>query len=177
MALSFQAFIDDSRKQGGEFVLGGHIATADKWVEFAKDWKLLLPGLGTKDKNGKYHFKMYEMGRAGRIHEAESFYKVIEKHVALSVSIRMNQEEFVRSQERSKVALEQLNVFANFGKWSNPYYFLFRALIDNFHKIRHDKISKIIPDDARVEFIFDDQSEKSFIREAWEQWVALRMKE
>jgi hypothetical protein len=158
MALNFQAFIDDSRTTGGEFT---------------KEWEPILP-LGTKDKNGKYHFKMSEMARAGRMHHVETFYKVIEKHVALSISCRMNQADFARALEWAKYSLSQVSIYPNFGKWSNPYYFLFRALIDNFHKDRHDKISKIIPIDERVDFIFDNQTEKSFIKKAWEGWVAFR---
>jgi Protein of unknown function (DUF3800) len=175
MALNFQAFIDDSRQKvgGSEFVLAGHIATADKWVEFTKEWEPLLP-LGTKAKNGKYHFKMTEMAFARRIEHVEKFYRVIEKHVALSISCRMNEEEFVRAQVRAKNILSQHNVFPDFGNWANPYYFLFRALIDNFHKDRHGKISKIIPIEERIDFIFDDQDEKKFIRDAWDGWVAYR---
>lgn len=59
MALSFQAFIDDSTTPGGEFVLAGHIAPAEAWAKFAKEWEELLP-FGTLAENGKYHFKMSE---------------------------------------------------------------------------------------------------------------------
>jgi len=41
-------------------VLAGHIATAEAWGHFAKESAELLP-LGTKAKNGNYHFKMSEM--------------------------------------------------------------------------------------------------------------------
>jgi hypothetical protein len=35
MALNFQAFIDESSTTGGEFVLGGHMATAEAWAQFS----------------------------------------------------------------------------------------------------------------------------------------------
>jgi hypothetical protein len=58
--LEYQAFIDDSRSKD-EFVLAGYIAPAATWVEFASEWKSLLP-MGVKDKNGAYHFKMKSNG-------------------------------------------------------------------------------------------------------------------
>jgi len=56
-----QAYIDDSYKRNGEFVLAGHIATAESWAKFAKEWEALLPSAGTLASNGNYHFKMSEM--------------------------------------------------------------------------------------------------------------------
>ena len=42
----FKAFIDDSSTPGGEFVLAGHVANAEEWAEFTKEWEeLLLHGL------------------------------------------------------------------------------------------------------------------------------------
>jgi hypothetical protein len=62
MALDFQAFVDDSYTPNGEFVLGGHIATAKHWAEFSKEWEALLP-LGTLSNENAYHFKMAEMAQ------------------------------------------------------------------------------------------------------------------
>jgi hypothetical protein len=68
MAMNCQAFIDDSRtKPSGEFVLGGHVAPAEKWVAFSGEWGGLLP-LGTRAKNGKFHFKMAEMAKSPERH-------------------------------------------------------------------------------------------------------------
>ena len=61
MALEFQAFVDGSaRRPDGDFILGGHIATAETWANFSKEWEELLP-LAPLAKNGKRHFKMSEM--------------------------------------------------------------------------------------------------------------------
>jgi hypothetical protein len=176
MADNFQAFFDDSRTANGEFVLAGHIATAEQWSKFTGEWELLLPK-ATKAKNGNYHFKMSEMTSSHMMPRVEEFYRVIEKHVALSVSCRMNQADFVRGQERAEFVLSQLGIYPEFGRWNNLYYFLFRALIDNFHQVRHEKISKIIPIDEPIELIFDTQRERSFIKKAWEGWVASRDEE
>ena len=58
----FQAFIEDSYTRDGEFVLAGHIATEEAWVQFSKEWEELLPSGGTLAANGEYHFKMERNG-------------------------------------------------------------------------------------------------------------------
>src|ERR1022692_4661136 len=103
MALKFQAFIDDSaRRPDGDFVLAGHIATAEAWAHFAKEWEELLP-LGTLAKNGNRHFKMSEMARSVQgMERTEPFYRLIEKYAVVSISYRMNLEDFARAIERVK---------------------------------------------------------------------------
>ena len=175
MALNYQAFIDDSRtKPSGEFVLGGHVAPAEKWVAFSGEWEGLLP-LGTRAKNGKFHFKMAEMAESPeRMARVPRFYELIEKYVTLSVSCRMNTDDFERAKERMKVVAERMRWKINFHRWNNPYFFLFRALVDNFHKVRHDKINKVIATEEKIEFIFDTQSESRFIIEGWNSWIGAR---
>jgi hypothetical protein len=175
MTLNFEAFIDDSRtKPSGEFVLGGHIAPAENWALFSKEWEDLLP-LGTRAKNGNFHFHMVEMAsQSARMERVPRFYQVIEKYVTLSISCRLNSDDFVRAQERMKIVAARMNWHINCGRWNNPYYFLVRALIDKFHKVRHEKIDRIILVDEKVDFIFDKQSEEAFIREAWSLWVEYR---
>jgi hypothetical protein len=101
MALQFQAFIDDSaRRPDGDIVLAGHIATAEAWAHFAKEWEELLP-LATLAKNGKYHFKMSEMARSERgIERTKPFYRLIEKYAVASIAYRMSLEDFARAIER-----------------------------------------------------------------------------
>jgi hypothetical protein len=178
MTLEFQAFIDDSRtKPSGEFVLGGHIAPAEQWARFSKEWEKLLP-LGTRAKSGNFHFKMAEMAYVPeRMERVPLFYEVIEKYVTLSISCRMNTEDFARAQERMQVGAARLGWHINLNRWNNPYYFLFRALIDNFHQKRDEKLASLIPPDEVVQFYFDDQAEKKFIRNAWDGWVAHRPEE
>ena len=70
-------------------VLGGHIAPAEYWAHFSKEWEQLLP-LGTLAKNGKRHFKMSELARSpGGIERTEAFYRIIEKYVFVSISYRI----------------------------------------------------------------------------------------
>ena len=175
MALNFQALIDDSYTKE-EFVLGGHIATAENWVQFSKDWEELLP-FGTRAKNGAFHFKMKEMaGNPERMARVEVFYRVIENYVSASISCRINQIEFAQAYERAQSFAFRMNWSVDFAKWKNPYYFLFRGLMDRFHDHR-ELIKPAIPLEEQVDFIFDNQAEKSFILAAWDEIVANRPEE
>jgi hypothetical protein len=169
MALNFQGFIDDSYSKD-EFVLGGHIATAESWAQFSKDWDELLP-FATRDKNGKFRFKMTEMAsNPERMARAEAFYRVIENHVPISISCRMNLGDFTQAYERVRAYALQMRWSVDFAKWENPYFFLFRGLMDRFHDHR-EAMKAAIPLDEQVDFIFDNQSEKSFILAAWDEIV------
>jgi hypothetical protein len=172
MALNFQAFVDDSYTPKGEFVLGGHIATAEHWAAFSKEWEDLLP-LGTLSNENAYHFKMAEMAQTDeRMSRVPAFYRVIENHVRMSVSCRMNLTDFASALERHTKALAAHNFYVDPGKWANPYFFLFRGLIDEFHKSREDEgLDRHLPLDEKVDFIFDNQTEKGFIIEAWEGYL------
>ena len=86
MALNFQAFIDESYSKH-EFVLGGHIATAEQWAALGKEWEQCLPKFGLlapKNKfNKTHHFHMAEMAMTPeRMQRVQIFYRVIEDHVA-----------------------------------------------------------------------------------------------
>jgi hypothetical protein len=176
MALNFQAFIDDSITPGGEFVLAGHIATAEKWALFAKDWEDLLP-LGTIAKNNKYHFKMSEMAISPeRMERVPAFYRVIEKHVDFSISCRINLADFARAHERAEIATRSLGWIVNFHHWKNPYFFTFRGLMDNFH-LQKDFFERVIPLNEKVDFIFDNTTEKTSILAAWDDYLSNRFDE
>jgi hypothetical protein len=168
MALNFQAFIDES-KSDEEFVLGGYIAPAETWANFAKDWEALLP-LGTRAKNGHLHFKMSEMVRSGGIVRVPQFYNVIDKYPELMpISFRMNLKDFERAQERAHVIFARLNWTIHIGQWTNPYMFSFRRLLDSFYLDRSlAKFAEQLPPNEKVDFIFDDKSEKSNILAAWD---------
>lgn len=171
MALNFQAFVDDSLTPGGEFVLGGYVATAETWAEFAKQWEELLP-LGTRARNGKYHFKMSEMAQSPeRMKRVPSFYGVIEKNVRLAISCRINLTDFARARKRVEEIAIKMDWSINLFRWANPYYFVFRGLVDDFHRERQT-LKSVIPLDETVDFIFDNRSEKSFILSAWDEYLA-----
>lgn len=123
MALEYQAFMDASaRAPDGDFVLGGYIGTAETWAAFSKEWEALLP-LGTRAKNGKYHFKMSEMAHRGAMDRVALFHAVIDKYPLTGVSGRICLADFDRALERANVLFSRLNISNDFQKWTNPYFF------------------------------------------------------
>jgi hypothetical protein len=168
MSLNFQAFVDESFT-AEEFVLGGHIASADSWAVFAKEWEELLP-LGTLAKNGKRHFKMAEMASsAEHVPHVRAFYNVIEAHVTCSISCRINLPEFERAKARVLHKMSLLHVQVDLGRWANPYFFAFRVMLDNFHRER-ERFKAVLPLDEKIDFIFDNHSEKKPILDAWDEY-------
>lgn len=170
MAAKFQAFIDDSSSKD-EFVLAGYVAPADTWLRFAKDWEEILP-LGTKTKSGKYHFKMSEMATsAERMARVRIFYGVIERYPELyPVSFRLNLQEFANAQRRLEALTMKLQLNVDLKAWSNYFFFAFHALMNNFHRARQTMMQHI-PQDEKVDFIFDNQSEASLLP-VWSEYVA-----
>jgi hypothetical protein len=174
MSLNLQAFIDDSITPGAEFVLGGHIASAGAWARFAKKWEELLPS-GTLAKNNKYHFKMSQMALLEeRMIRVPAFYWIIEEHVLVSLSCRLNLADLAAAQWRvERWCDNQQWTNIDWGKWKNPYFVTFRCLMDRFHNARK-QFEAIIPLTETVDFIFDNQTEKSFILAAWDDYIDAR---
>lgn len=167
-----QAFVDESFSDE-EFVLGGHIATAESWAVLSKEWEQLLPAFGTLNSEGKYHFKMSEMAQSPeRMERVQAFYKLIEDNVLTSISARLNLTDFKRAQERATAFASRMNWNVGFGLWTNPYYVAFRILLDGFHAERHNFTS--IPADEKVDFIFDDRVEKTPILQVWNEYLENR---
>lgn len=179
MAVSFQCFIDDSRSKD-EFVLAGHIATPEMWAQFSKAWDELLP-FGTRAKNGKLHFKMSEMAmNPERMARVPAFYKVLEDHVLLSMSARMNLEDYERALERAEATTHGLassnprvKLIVSPGAPSKPFRILYRGLMDTFHKNRGTFADRL-PLDQKVDFIFDNQSEKTAVINEWNDYIGAR---
>lgn len=166
-----QAFIDDSRSPGnGTFVLGGHIASAEAWAAFSKDWENLLSSWGLLGKNGQRYFKMSEMASSrGRMEKVGAFYKVIEDHALASISCRFKIIDLLRVKNR--IYIHNANI--EWGFLRNPYLFAVRALLDMFHGHK-SKLSNVIPVHETVDFIFDEQSKKNTILLAWDNYIANR---
>lgn len=162
-----QAFIDDSYTAGATFVLGGHIATAENWMHFEGEWDNLLQTGGTLAKDGGYHFKMSEMAvLPERMERVPAFWWLIEKYTVASLSFHINIAQLTRARSRIHVPSARID----WGFWANPYLVATRCLLDVFHVNKH-KIEKYVPLDQPVDFIFDEQSEKKIIREAWDRYL------
>lgn len=167
-----QAFIDDSRGEDGTFVLAGHIATAENWVLFSKEWEELLP-YGVRNKDGNYHFKMAQMAaNPERMARVSAFFRIIEKYIMLSISCKIQVNDLPRARSRLHVP----NLAIDYGDMVNPYLVAFRALLDMFHNNK-EKMVEFLPLDQAVDFIFDEQAEKKIILSAWDSYLAGRPRE
>jgi len=166
-----QAYIDDSYNAGGVFVLGGHIAPADIWAKFAKDWEELLP-YGVRSKDGNHHFKMSEMAAIPeRMDRVGAFYKLIEEHELISISCKIDIQNLLNAKKRLWVLGQRID-------WTHledPFFFTFRALIDNLHD--HREMFPSLPRNEQIEFIFDEQSQKRIILPAWNSFLQSRTPE
>jgi hypothetical protein len=167
----YQAYLDDSYKKDGVFVLAGYISTVERWADFSKEWDALL-ALTKKGNSGKYRFKMTEM-----CHDMETvalFYKIIEKHVTMSLTCKFELSDLTSAMDRIWVP----DSIINYGLFRHPFYLAFRGIMDAFHSERSSgKLTKYISKDERVEFYFDDQSEKSEILMAWDEYINSRPEE
>lgn len=85
----------------------------------------------------------------------------------------MNLADFARAKERAAAWTMSQGWSVDFGRWENPFVFLFRGLIDHFHTMR-EQIEPIVPLSETVDFIFDNQAEKSFILAAWDEYIDAR---
>lgn len=154
---AYQAYIDDSRAEGGTFVLAGHVASADAWEDFSREWEQMLP-LGLRDENG-FHFKMSEMAYLEeRMARVPGFYRIIEKHVLFSISCKIEVSELERA--RRRICIPRLSgssrVVVDWGAWYNPYTMAFRGLLDMFNSNR-EEVAELLPPNEPVDFIFDEQ--------------------
>src|ERR1700688_2027339 len=114
--MAWQAYIDDSYTPEGTFVLGGYIATAENWAQFAKEWNALLPSGGTVANNGRYHFKMSEMSTTPqRMERAPAFYWIIERHVHSAASCKINIADLKRAAGDRYVSGRPANIKGVYG--------------------------------------------------------------
>lgn len=168
--MTLQAFIDDSYTSNGIFVLAGHIASPFAWAAFSKEWQELLPHHGVLDGSGHYHFKMKEMSlNVERMSRIPVFYSAIENHVLCSVAIAFNQNDLKTAKQRIQVP----GINIDWADFNNPYFFAFRGLMDMFHSNR-ETLASVIPIEEKVDFIFDNQTEKKQILDQWDQYITHR---
>ncbi|MCK5518386.1 MAG: DUF3800 domain-containing protein [Alphaproteobacteria bacterium] len=162
-----QAYIDDSYNADGVFVLAGHISSAESWASFAKEWEKLLPYGTLAPKSNKYHFKMNEMAiNKERMSRVQAFYRVIEDHVQCSIACSYNMKDLEKAKNRIFVP----GLAIDWGFLNNPFLFAFRALMDMFHT-RKEEFIKAIQLDQKVDFYFDNQTEKKFVYKFWDSYM------
>jgi hypothetical protein len=162
-----RAYIDDSYKQGGPFVLGGYVAHVDAWASFTKEWEALLP-TAYRGPSGKFRFKMSEMaGR--RMDRVGAFYSVIERHVTASLHCKIDAVDLARAKNR----IWSDNVQLHWGVPSEIFPLTFSRLIKNFHNHRYNNpiMREIFSLDHKVDFFFDKQTGSDLILDQWDSFV------
>lgn len=160
--VSLQAFLDES-EDNAIFTLAGYVASVDGWLSFTKEWEELLP-LGVLNRKGTYQFKMSEMAaNEERMARVPAFYRVIEKHADIAISVHFEPSVIQAAMERISVPGARIN----WKGWTNPYLFAFRALTDVMN-MRREELGSILRADEKIDFIFDRRFEEKRIRRAWE---------
>ncbi len=161
--------MDESEGPAGVFVLAGHIASIEAWAKFSEEWKEMLP-YGTLNTDGSYHFKMTEMAANDeRLARTPAFFRIIEKHVILSLSCVIKREDVRNAKERLWIP----GVRIDWDFINNLYKLAFRCLLDSFHTHK-SIINDFVPIHQKVDFIFDDRVEKKTIVETWNQYMEER---
>lgn len=168
----WQAYIDESYDDD-VFVIAGWLASAEQWASFSKEWEELLP-FAYKNKNGVHEFKMKEMAAvAERLEDTQAFYRVIERHAMLSLSFSMRMSDF-------RKGVDRIVVMRRDGTWGAPkgvqirsvYIWAVTKLLDMFHEYRtHYIISDIVSPSEKIDFYFDEISQKAHIISAWEGFI------
>src|SRR5439155_26504913 len=164
LLMIWRAYMDVSGTKGS-FVLAGYLSDIESWAKLSKEWEQLLnSGFATRNKaSGKPRFKMREMNNPRRIGNVPLFYKVIEDHAKLAVSIRFNTLEWERARRRVHVP----NLQINWGLFENPFLLAYRGLMDHVHQTREIFQGAIAPD-QKIDFIFDQDKHEKVIRDTWE---------
>lgn len=189
----FQAFMDESQGGDGTLVIAGHIATAENWANLSREWEAALPGAiprpdppnglsavkrfrPTDERPGalprhrdRFHVHVAEMSEEGRRQKLPVFFRIIERHVALSLSARVHLTEIERAKARVYVPGLQID----WGFMDIPWMVAWRVLMDRFHYSR-EAVEKVIPLESTIDFYFDERAEKKVIREAWEEYIETR---
>jgi len=151
--LVLQAFVDASGKGDPHFlVIAGYIATAETWEDFSRAWKARL------DCAQLPYFKMNQMARRTEI--AGWFYRLIEEFpIKASVACVLNTAELVEV-ERS---IKYPPYITNPNSADNPYYWGFKYIVGSLAQYQQ-QLGLSEP----VDFIFDDDAEKTKIPRGWE---------
>lgn len=158
-----QCFADGSGSHKNEkfFVMAGYVASVEQWAAFAREWQERL------DMTPRLpYFKMSEMAQSPeRLERAGWFYRVIEDHVRLAISISIPVAAF-------RAQVKTADWFKGPGRRmiENPYYMAFHHLI---HLMAHvDADYKYLND--TVDFIFDYDTTPGTSwppdKRAWEQF-------
>jgi hypothetical protein len=140
------------------FVLAGYLSTAERWADFSTEWQRLID-MRSPHYRALDYFKMNEMTSDADRERCGWFYRVIEDHALMALSVVVN------VQDLRNAAIER-NWEAKVGDvpaLMNPYFIAFDFIITGL--AQH---SAKIGLNGPVDFVFDNESQKATCIQAWE---------
>lgn len=157
--MALKAYVDDSADEDW-YVLGGFVAAPEAWEAFAAEWEPLVQPFGILQPNGRYEFKMTDMAALPeRMARVVSFYRVIEKHLPVAISVSFNKKDLASAIDRFGDTVYDLE------DWRNPFAYAYRALTDRINLQRAQ--SPWINTADVVDFHFDQTGESKKVRNGW----------
>lgn len=146
--MMLQAFFDGSTDQDNALIFAGYLGTVDTWLKFSDDWGELLT---LQPKMSP--FKMNEAASTGRMERAMFHYHAIERAKIFGLGCAIPIEPLIR-------VAKELNLDP---AWHNPYYLAWRSIV-TLTLEASDRLGSHEP----IEFVFDDQSDKIQVIQAWD---------
>jgi hypothetical protein len=155
--MPIQAFIDGSQTDHEVLVLAGYIANATAWDGFIVDWKAAL--------NGPPKWSILKSGGAKRKllidpefrRRYEEHYEIILRYAQASICVAIPLDSY--NKVCDEFDIKRID--------RNPYYVAFNTLLASYVGY-----SGSIGLDEKLYFIFDDQTEKVHVNNAWGQFYA-----
>lgn len=160
----WQAYIDDSLDDTGIYALAGYMASADDWDRFSAEWRSMLKSGSLNDRN-EYQFKMSEMALSPeRMSRVSGFHNVIHNHAQASIACTINTHDLERAIKRIYiVGSDQYRIEFDTNKFDVCMKFLLSTLLEY-----KSKNPDIIPFPDRIDFYFDDTTEKDVVLRHWD---------
>jgi len=166
-----QAYLDESVKDG-LLVLGGYIATAEKWALFSDKWSELL-GMRSEHFPLLDEFHMSEMRSTPERRElTAAYYRIIEEHVDAAVACVIDIKalndafkEFILPPEASPLL-----------QFRNPYCNAFAQLIP---KLAHARQQHVVLEhiEGELDLVLDASSNMRWCIEGWSDYVSIMTKQ
>ena len=100
-----------------------------------------------------------------RMERARAFFRILENHDIYSVSCKINISELKRAMTR----IWALGRSFHWGPYDKPFIVTFRVLMDYLHDRR--ELFPSLPREEKIDFIFDNQSEKGVIYSVWDDYL------
>ena len=145
-----QAYIDDSKQDGIALILAGYVAHDSEWAKFSVEWNELL-----SIRPPWQRFKMSEIMAAGgdeSLERAKHHFRLVEKYALAGFTVAVPIADHSSAAQETSVPVEV----------RNPYFFAWRAII-SLYAANCGQMGL----DEDLQFIFDQQSEGTFITNEW----------